>query len=121
MYKYIFMETCSAHDCIYDVSPYGFAKAFASISHGFAYRAFFEDEQKMLVVRDQLVQYILKNIDAEQSTVIVDKLEDTKLVPYSEVMETSEAEAERGRNTEASSRKRKASQSPEHEETRRRF
>lgn len=110
MYKYLFVETCTERDCIYDVSPYSFAKAFASISRGFAYRAFFEDEQKLLVVCDQLVQYILKNIDAEQSTEIVGKLEDTKLVPY-DAKDISDED--RGRTADSSSRKRKASQSPE--------
>lgn len=121
MYKYIFTQTCIEHDCLYDVSPYTFAKAFASISRGFAYRAFFEDEQKMLVVRDQLVQYILKNINAEQSTEIVAKLEDTKLEPYKETMDDSDVE-DRGRTAEPASRKRKALQSPirERDEIRRR-
>lgn len=122
MYKYILTQTCSEHDCVYDASPYSFAKAFASISRGFAYRAFFEDEQKMLVVRDQLVQYVLKNVNAEQSTEIVLKLEDTKLEPYSHTMDDSDIE-ERGRSSDQSSHKRKASQSPirDREATRRRL
>lgn len=119
MYKYIFSLACVEHDCIYDISPYSFAKAYACISRGFAYRAFFEDEQKMLVVREQLIQYILKNVDAEHSTSLVGRLEDTQLEQYRIQVDDSVEEV-RGRTNDNSTRKRKASKSPEREDVIRR-